>query len=311
MMLEAGLIVSRFLHDTAVLVLFGVSVFPFYAYSNQADEGPARLDHSLHSTLLGLSLVAVLTGLLWLSFTAANMAGRLSAAADWDALWSVLRDTSFGRVWIARSALWAVLVAVLIRPRRIFSRHSRWQALLVLVTTGLLASMAGVGHTQQSQGTEQLIHVSADALHLLAAGAWIGGLWVLVYIFAQSESYEPEDVKQILLRFSGMGYIAVAVLVASGLVNSWYLIGSISGLVATSYGQLLLVKLCLFGAMLGLAGANRFWLVPSLRTDVQSSQSASLRRLRRHVLAETTLGLLVVLIVGALGTMEPAIGQME
>jgi putative copper resistance protein D len=137
---------------------------------------------------------------------------------------------------------------------------------------------------------------------LLAAGAWIGGLLVLTHILA----YTQEGAEPVLMRFSGMGYVAVAVLVASGLVNGWYLVGSLNGLVGTSYGQLLLVKICLFAGMLCLAVANRFWLVPLLRRVDEVGRVLSLGRLRRHVVAEWTLGLLVILIVSALGTMEPA-----
>jgi putative copper resistance protein D len=84
------------------------------------------------------------------------------------------------------------------------------------------------------------------------------------------------------------------------------LVGSLNGLVGTSYGQLLLVKICLFAGMLCLAVANRFWLVPLLRRVDEVGRVLSLGRLRRHVVAEWTLGLLVILIVSALGTMEPA-----
>jgi putative copper resistance protein D len=104
-----------------------------------------------------------------------------------------------------------------------------------------------------------------------------------------------------------MGYV-VAVLVASGAINGWYLVGSFAGLVTTPYGQLLLIKLCLFAGMLALAASNRFRLVPALTRESEASQrDASLARLRGHVLAEETLGLLVIIIVSALGTMEPAV----
>jgi putative copper export protein len=61
-----------------------------------------------------------------------------------------------------------------------------------------------------------------------------------------------------------MGYIAVTTLIGSGLVNGWFLVGNVSGLFATPYGQLLLVKVVLFTGMLALAVSNRFWIVPSL-----------------------------------------------
>jgi putative copper resistance protein D len=109
------------------------------------------------------------------------------------------------------------------------------------------------------------------------------------------------------MRFSGMGYVAVTILIASGFVNGWYFVGTLDALVSTPYGQLLIAKLCVFAGMLSLAVANRFWLVPALGRD---GGSAKLDRLRRHVVAEEVLGLVVVLIVSALGTMEPAAAQL-
>ena len=108
------------------------------------------------------------------------------------------------------------------------------------------------------------------------------------------------------MRFSGMGYAAVSVLILSGLINSWFLVGSLSGLITTPYGQVLLVKLVLFAGMLGLAMANRFWLVPSLFNNSDES-SMSLLKLRQHVTAEQVLGALVLLVVSFLGTMDLAI----
>jgi putative copper resistance protein D len=297
-MLEAGLILSRFLHYTAVLVLFGASLFPFYAFPDRVDQKSARSDHWVHRVVLGAALVALLSSLPWLAFTTANMAGTPSAATDPDALRSVMGDTAFGHVWIVRLGLVLTILGAL--SLRIASKADRhWNIYTPLLAGLLLAGLAGVGHTQQSNG---IIHVGADALHLLAAGAWIGGLLVLGYILA----YDQEDAEPVLMRFSGMGYVAVAVLVASGLVNGWYLVGSLNGLVGTSYGQLLLVKLCLFAGMLCLAITNRFWLVPSLRGIDEAGRVLSLASLRRHIVAEWTLGLLVILIVSALGTMEPA-----
>jgi putative copper resistance protein D len=108
-----------------------------------------------------------------------------------------------------------------------------------------------------------------------------------------------------------MGYVAVATLITSGLVNSWFMIGSVSSLPKTLYGQILLGKLALFAAMLALAAANRFWLVPQLvETRAGSGAPAVwLGRLRYHVLGEQFLGLMVLLAVSVLGTMRPALGQ--
>ena len=73
-----------------------------------------------------------------------------------------------------------------------------------------------------------------------------------------------------------MGYAAVTTLVGSGLVNAWVLVGSPERLITTQYGQLLLVKVCLFAGMLALAAQNRFRLVPvviSLSGEPTSTQA--------------------------------------
>jgi hypothetical protein len=81
---------------------------------------------------------------------------------------------------------------------------------------------------------------------------------------------------------------------------------------ATPYGQLLIVKLCLFGGTLALAALNRFWLVPSLiRDNKPRGSAAGLFKLRGHILGEQALGLLIILIVSAIGTMEPAMNSSQ
>ena len=121
------------------------------------------------------------------------------------------------------------------------------------------------------------------------------------------------DVDRILLRFSSMGCVAVATLIASGFVNSWFLIGSVSSLLKTLYGQILLVKLVFFAAMLALAAANRFWLIPRMietRMGASGEPAESLARLRYHVLGEQFLGLMILLAVAVVGSMRPAVGQL-
>jgi putative copper resistance protein D len=222
------------------------------------------------------------------------MAGDMGAGFDWDTLEPVLFDTAFGSAWLARDALALVLTSLLmLAPDR--------RVLPMLLAAALLASLAAVGHTQ-TEGGAHIVHVGADALHLLAAGAWLGGLVALAYTLFEGGG----DEEQILMRFSGMGYVAVAVLVASGFINGLFLVGTLDELVGTPYGQLLLVKLGLFGGMLALALSNRFWLVPALK----AGEPRTLARLRRHVIGEEALGLLVILVVSVLGTMEPPATQL-
>ena len=305
-MLEAGLIAARFLHYVSVLSLFGLALFPIYAFPNRAGLPPPRLCAWLHRIIVVALLSGLLSAAAWALFTIANMTGNLSGVADWDAFRSVLLETGFGRVWTVRLALFAALLLVS-RTRLLKQQH--WMPLAI--STVLLASLAGVGHTQVEQGAGRFAHTAADAAHLLAAGAWLGGLLALGYLLAtERQSSSPEhsaEASVALSRFSGLGALAVAVLIASGLLNTWFVLGSWAALASTAYGGLLLVKIGLFAAMLALAAMNRFVLVPRLVKERPTRQGANaLAKLRHHVQAEQALGMLVVLAVSALGTMSPA-----
>ncbi len=308
-MLEAGLIVSRFLHYTATLALFGISLFPIYTYPGSAGATLAREYGRPYATMWWAALAALLTAILWFAGVSAGMTGTLDGVLDPDAAWSVLSDTGFGKVWMAR-----LILASISAPVKSLTEKLHWLA--PALCGGLLVSLAGVGHTQVEDGMARVIHIGADGLHLLAAGAWLGGLVSLFHLVARTaRAVAPDDEAEACnaaVRFSGMGYVAVATLIGSGLINSWFLVGSFGNL-GTPYGQLLVVKVILFAGMLGLATLNRFFLVPRLikANEMGWHAAAALIRLRRHILAEQALGLMVILMVSAIGTMEPAINLAQ
>ena len=308
-MIDLGLVVTRLLHYAAVTTLAGVSFFPLYAY---ADPEPIMLLRWRKGVLLAAAVAALLSGVAWFVFSVANMSGTSTDVADREVLWTVLNETTFGRVWMARMLL-AVIVLSVIPVRFASTAGPQRDWIMVPLTGALLASLAGVGHSQIEEGVAGVIHVTSDAAHLLAAGAWLGGLLPLGFILLrygrETETARATNMDEVLLRFSRMGYIAVATLIGSGLLNGWFLIGNVSGLFATPYGQLLIMKLVLFAGMLALAVSNRFWLIPSLTTDDPNGSTAWTARLCNHVLGEQFLGLTVLAVVSVLGTMRPAVGQ--
>ena len=308
-MIDLGLVVARLLHYVAVTTLAGASFFPLYSY---ATSEPKELSGRRQAVLLCAATGALLSGLLWFVCSVANMSGTWAGVADQETLWTVLNETAFGSVWMVRMLLVVVIVGVT-AAHRLWTAVAGRDLITASLAAVLLASLARTGHAQIEEGWMSLVHVGADAAHLLAAGAWLGGLVPLGFILLSHSMRDGEpivDVDRILLRFSSMGYVAVGTLVASGLINSWFLVGSVTSLLTTLYGQLLLAKLGLFGAMLALAAANRFWLVPRMiKTEDSRAAAVWLGSLRYHVLGEQFLGLMVLLAVSVLGTMRPAVGQ--
>jgi putative copper resistance protein D len=304
---DDGLILSRFVHYAALLFAFGVRFFPFYAFAGTERQAALACRNKYNNSVLAVGLIALASGLSWLLFTAASMAGSLSEALRLETMSDVLTETSFGLVWSVHLGLIAAYTILAGSDRWAFRPYV---ITLTALSTASLASLAGVGHTQVQEGIDKFIHTLANGAHLLAAGAWLGGLFPLLALLTSwpDRNAHPETgVGHVLVRFSGMGYIAVALLIGTGAVNCWYLLPSLSRLPDTLYGQALIIKLGLFALMLVLAAMNRFWLVPQIQARDGSAQTeASLLRLRRHVIGEQLLGALIIALVSVLGTLAPA-----
>ena len=186
----------------------------------------------------------------------------------------------------------------------------RWRMPEILVLEMfLLLSLGWVGHAVEGQGTTKLVHEINQMLHLLAAGLWLGGLLPLAWLLGRARSPSGTAwislARDVVPRFSQMGYAAVGLLAMTGALNTLLLVGSIHALLGTPYGRLLALKILLFLAMVTVALFNRFRLLPRLRREPQPS--ATIAALTRSVLFEQGLGLAILAVVSVLGTWPPAL----
>jgi len=286
--MQDGLILCRFVHFGAVLLLFGVGLFrsvlfASYLSSLETDAG-RRLDRSM----AGLACLALLSAVTWLMLTAANMADDWHDAVSLETIRSVLGHTFFGHVWILHLilCLLAVLLALLgtrLRPR-----------LCLLVSTLMLLTLSPVGHGAMYDGTAGQLLIFNQMLHLIGVGTWLGGLLMLAVLLIGASAV---DLRAVLLRFSGMGYGLVALIVVTGMINVRALSGAFWPEPALSgFGQVLAVKVGMVLCMLTLAALNRSLARGSdLRVSV----------LRISVLFECLFGAAALAAVSLLGTLPP------
>jgi len=179
----------------------------------------------------------------------------------------------------------------------------------VALAAALLASLAAMGHSGAGAGPAGVILLASDGLHLIAAGAWIGALLPLALLLGALRRGDLTVglavARNAVSRFSTLGTACVGAVLATGLVNSTSLVGTMEALTQTGFGQLLLAKLTLVALVLGLAAINRWRLTPELDRD-QITAEIALRLLTRTTLLEAAVGLAIVAIVAALGTVPPA-----
>lgn len=316
--MNALFVTVRAVHFASAMLLFGELVFvlcvakPMWRGAgnaildgNDASRWPVRI------AVWGL-VASIASGVAWLAIEAAVMSGMpLEQALNRTTVALVLGETLFGRVWLLRAAvgvgLGALLTAIIMaRDDRRRSRLTMGAAVLAAV---YLATLAWTGHAAAAPPEERSLHLTSDVVHLLAAGAWLGALPGLAFLLgrAQPMSNVPSanTAADVTRRFSALGVVSVGALLASGLANTWYLVGDVPALVGTDYGRLLLAKLALFAAMITLALLNRLRLTPRL----YAHDRAALHGLRRNALLEAAAGLLVVTLVGVLGITVPAVHQ--
>jgi putative copper resistance protein D len=259
---------------------------------------------------IGLAIAAA-TGVIWFQLQAAAISGLpFGEAMTSDLLSTVLNETQFGLVSKVRLMLAVILAACLASDRFALTR---WLALGSAL--GFLAAIAWTGHAGSTLGKLGNLHLTADALHLIAAASWIGGLVSLALLLAAGRRNQglawASLARCAAQRFSTLGIVGVGTLVATGTVNAWILVGSIHALIVTGYGRLLMFKLVVFAVMLMFAAINRLWLTPRLAFSSENElQLKALRQLARNSVIEIALGLTIFVIVGVLGTLHPAIHLM-
>jgi len=299
---EAALTAVRALHFGAGVVLFGQ--FAFAAFVSPGGRLPPRFAATAW-TSLALSAV---TACAWLAIEGVNMSGLPAAEAlRGPTLETVLFRTQFGHVWIARAFLMALLCLALATAGGTAGERRRgtFVALGGIVSVALLASLACAGHAAADTGAGRYAHGAADALHLVAAGAWLGALVPFTALLAgAARDASPEALgraRSATHRFSILGVASVGTLAATGIVNTCYMIPDVGAFFHSRYGLELAAKLCLVALVVALAADNRLRL--TARLDAGAPQAA--RALFRNACLEVLLGLAIVAIVANLGITVP------
>ena len=309
------LIYARTVHFAATIMAAGIAFFAVWIAEPALRKSPdGDLAAALWRRLAWIAWVSLalclLSGAAWFLLTAASMSGQpLAQIYAQDVLWTVLSQTVFGNDWLVRLVLACGLAATFVPLLSARGSASPWLKIAAAVfAAALVGSLAWAGHAIGAEGAEGIVHPAADVLHLVAAAAWAGSLVPLALLLAMTGNGTPAlaAARTATLRFSTLGIASVATLLASGIVNTWYLAGSVAALTETQYGNLLLIKIALFFAMVGVAAVNRLRLTPRLVADADPATAQRARRaLCRNASIEAALGAAVIVIVAILGTLPP------
>lgn len=280
--------VGKYLGYAGLVLLVGpVLVLALLWPHRLSRRGPARLVWTGIGLVLGSTVLA-----LWLQGPYTTGSGLFGVTGG--DLRDVLGST-FGAVMLVRLGV-IVAAAFLLRPllRGEGVESKADLALLGVLGVAALATWPLTGHPTASPVAG--VSVVVDAIHLGSMSVWLGGLVMLVgFLLRQADERELGAILPIWSRWAAT---AVAALIIAGSVQALIEVASFKGLYSSTYGQLILVKIALAAAVIGLAAISR-------QLVRNRSAETGPRTLRRVVLAELAVTAVVLGVTAALVQIPP------
>lgn len=302
-MIEVASALFRCLQLGSNMMLLGSCVFLAIAEGNAANHRQPWVDCLKRAFPWLASLLLIgLFGVL--ATTAAQATGTPENAWSPPAWWDLLQKTRIGFIWTLRetSALVVFVIALYVR----ISPSMQWLYLLCASAAALTIALGSLA--SHSAAEEQATLATATyALHLVVASVWFGGLpGVILVAGATGSPTDRSRAGEVLNRFSALAFPTMIAIIVSGLVVANRMIDTnYAGLVATTYGWLLITKLTLLAIILVIASRAKSVWVPSLKQDSETAAAGG-RKLRTWVRIEFTLAMLLVIIATLLANAVPA-----
>lgn len=306
-MADPLLVTIRFALFAILMVTVGLAAFNIYALE-RSERNESALFYA-RITFRVLTLLGVVASVIGMLMVAAAMDGVGILSVRGEMIWMLLSETDIGTAGIVRICALVLALSLCLTNSLAPTALSASVGMLASVA---LASLVWTGHAGATEGAIGALHRVSDIVHMIAAALWLGGIAGFAMLLRK-----PADglwgnrlfiAHRSLDHFSKVGTVAVALIVITGLINSYILVGPdrIRLLFTTTYGQLLLAKIGLVGLMLALAAQNRWRLTPQLAIDLKSGSTVdSVAALRRSMVLEGGAALLILGVVSWLGLLEP------
>ena len=289
------------------MLLVGLSAFPLYSFTRA--ERAARAMLPLGTLLVWLTTAGLLLSVAGFAVASAAMMGERVGSLDLPMLSMMADETAVGAALKVRLAALAFVLAGLI-----FVQRDQTARLGFSLAGGsvALATLLWSGHAGATEGALGVAHRISDIAHMIAAAVWIGGIAAFALLLRRPAQIQRAAHVTVVVRslenFSRVGTAAVGIILLTGILNGFVILGAdVSPIFNSTYGLLLLAKVALFGVMIALAANNRWKITPALKKSVHGDKIESAwSQLRVSIAWEATAGAVVLALVGWLGTLAPA-----
>ncbi|MBV9256021.1 MAG: copper resistance protein CopC [Actinobacteria bacterium] len=231
----------------------------------------------------------------WLVAAAGTIVITLVEHADAGVSWSALYKTAVGHKLALRQGALALLT-VCVAGTAVLRGRARRPLVLVSGIAGGLGLLADVVSSHAAAGARPTFNQAIQLLHVLAVGAWIGGLVALLFA---TRGPATDEKAAAVRRFSTIAGGGLAIVFATGVYRAYVEIERWDKVFTSGFGQLVVAKVAVNALLAGLGARNRWRHVPGAET--------SLRGLRRVGGVEVVLGASALLLAAALVNVAPPV----
>jgi putative copper export protein len=214
----------------------------------------------------------------------------------------LVTGTTWGRMWQLQllSVVVALVAFAIVRVRPRGATSLGFSAPWGFAAASALFCATVPALSGHSAGTDRfhVLAVGADALHVVSAGSWLGALGVLVVVVrgaTKRGAVTAEVLPALVASFSPLAILSAGTLVGTGLLATWLHVGSLGGLIGSTYGRILLAKVGLVGVAAGLGAYNWKRVTPRL-----GSPEGSKAFMAGSARSELVIGLLVLVLTAVL-----------
>jgi putative copper export protein/mono/diheme cytochrome c family protein/peroxiredoxin len=297
--------IVRAIATLAAAIVLGSGVLVWYTRDALAPAGKSVWRRRVVLSVMVAAFAGAVATSLSAVGAAADAAGAARFSVDGSIIRTFLLKTGVGRIAIIEigCAVAACIPAVI---AWITLKKSSTSDLALLVA----ALVAGIGlaafpfNSHPVTLDQQIAGLSASIAHRLALGVWLGGLPALILLIGAGPV--PDDTRRlaavILRRFSRLAIVAMSVILVTGGMLTWFLVGNVSSLIGTEYGRLLILKLALLGGVFVIAGGLQRQLLPML--EVKPSDP-TFRSYANRVKLETVVAVLIVVVASDMAGLAP------
>ena len=274
-----------------------------------------RLGRRLAALVVTLSLLVLAALAADMIYQVAALDGStpLAALGDLALVPQVVATTGYGIYWAVKVVAALALLTYALWRRRT-PAPPEWPA-AVLNAGFLFAAEALSSHGGASPAVAGLpLGTAIDLLHLLTAGAWIGGLLYLAAVLLpvlrrMDPATASAALGRIMPRFSRLALFSAGLLFVTGLGNLALHTLDPAAVLDSDYGRIVALKHLLFLPLLTLAALSNRLVQPHVPTllavEAPGPSAAWPRTLVGAVRAQVALGLLILLLAAGLTLLPP------